>query len=615
MISFIAHIISVIDQMGSIESSLLKNSKTKPKSNRKRRNVKKPHTKPIFKNGLAKPQLSKNVEIEYVAEAIDFSENPDFAQFQDIFNKFEQKAQGLRDDLQSTTEGQVPDQENIDADVLSDSHLSELDNAANLSKSKLKKLQRISVAELKQVIDNPEVVEWEDVTARDPIFLAYLKGVRNSVPIPRHWSQKRKYLQYKRGVEKPPFELPAFIRDTGISAMRESIKDKEDSLKSKTKQRERVQPKMNKLVIDYQRLHDAFFRFQTLPENLSGFGEVFYEGKEFETKKMDFQPGLLSDEIKEALGIPPLAPPPWLINMQRFGPPPSYPDMLIPGLSSPIPPGAQWGYHPGGWGRPPVDSFGRPLYGDVLGVIDDGTIDEFDNNQDLDMDTVPIKFWGSYVSDEESEDESEADGESDDSGPEGDSFQTNQELTDDSPNTGSTTIPETAANIADISDGLVTPSGMMSVPSGMDTPDVIQLKKSMVYSEQQPGPKQLYTVLPQKQVGLGAQNIMGSQHIYDLSSATGETVGNKPSNTSNSKKRSLQNANNPNSIAVSLDPQELANLDEQALQEKYESQIAARNSESSNSASKAEDLSDMVAEHAQHQARKRQRQKPTEYKF
>ena len=53
--------------------------------------------------------------------------------------------------------------------------------------------------------------------------------------------------------------------------------------------------------------------------------------------------------------MPPLAPPPWLINMQRYGPPPSYPTLKIAGLNSPIPEGAQWGYHPGGWGRPPVD--------------------------------------------------------------------------------------------------------------------------------------------------------------------------------------------------------------------------------------------------------------------
>src|SRR5690606_41606489 len=56
-----------------------------------------------------------------------------------------------------------------------------------------------------------------DVTARDPTLLVYLKSYRNTIPVPRHWSQKRKYLQGKRGIEKPPFELPDFIASTGIS--------------------------------------------------------------------------------------------------------------------------------------------------------------------------------------------------------------------------------------------------------------------------------------------------------------------------------------------------------------------------------------------------------------
>jgi len=30
-------------------------------------------------------------------------------------------------------------------------------------------------------------------------------------------------------------------------------------------------------------------------------------------------------------------PPPWLIAMQRYGPPPSYPNLKIPGLNNPIP--------------------------------------------------------------------------------------------------------------------------------------------------------------------------------------------------------------------------------------------------------------------------------------
>ena len=48
----------------------------------------------------------------------------------------------------------------------------------------------------------------------------------------------------------------------------------------------------------------------------------------------------------------------------------------VPGLNAPIPPGAQFGYQPGGWGKPPVDEEGNPLYGDVFGLaLDDGDDD------------------------------------------------------------------------------------------------------------------------------------------------------------------------------------------------------------------------------------------------
>ncbi len=72
----------------------------------------------------------------------------------------------------------------------------------------------------------PDVVEMHDVTARDPKLLVHLKATRNTVPVPRHWCFKRKYLQGKRGIEKPPFELPDFIKATGIMEMRQALQEK-----------------------------------------------------------------------------------------------------------------------------------------------------------------------------------------------------------------------------------------------------------------------------------------------------------------------------------------------------------------------------------------------------
>jgi splicing factor 3B subunit 2 len=142
-----------------------------------------------------------------------------------------------------------------------------------LSKRKQRKNARFSVADLKQLVKRPEVVEWTDVSAADPRLLLHLKSTRNTIPVPPHWSAKRDYLQGKRGIEKAPFQLPAFIADTGIATMRDAVKEKESTMSLKAKTRERVQPKMGKMDIDYQKLHDAFFKFQTKAP-MTSFGEM-----------------------------------------------------------------------------------------------------------------------------------------------------------------------------------------------------------------------------------------------------------------------------------------------------------------------------------------------------
>lgn len=80
---------------------------------------------------------------------------------------------------------------------------------AELSKRKQRKANRLSVAELKRLVKKPEVVEWVDVSASDPKLLVQIKSHRNTIPVPPHWSQKRDYLQGKRGLEKPAFQLPS----------------------------------------------------------------------------------------------------------------------------------------------------------------------------------------------------------------------------------------------------------------------------------------------------------------------------------------------------------------------------------------------------------------------
>ena len=187
--------------------------------------------------------------------------------------------------------------------------------------------------------------------------------------------------------------------------MRDAMLEKQADMSLKQKQRERVQGKVGRMDVDYSKLYDAFFKFQSKPE-LTRYGEVYYEGKEFETNLKHLRPGELSDELKAALNIPPGAPPPWLINQQRYGPPPSYPALKIPGLKAPLPPGADWGYHPGGYGKPPVDEYNRPLYGgDLLGILQ--------TQQPQQMgEPVEKTLWGELEpEDEESEEEEEEEGE------------------------------------------------------------------------------------------------------------------------------------------------------------------------------------------------------------
>merc|ERR1719223_1138249 len=105
-----------------------------------------------------------------------------------------------------------------------------------------------------------------------------------------------------------------------------------------------MQPKSGKIDIDYQVLHDAFFRFQTKPI-VTHFGNLYYEGRELEAKLKAKRPGDPSDELKRALGMTDnTSPPPWLFNMQRFGPPPAYPNLKVPGCNDPIPAGARYGF-------------------------------------------------------------------------------------------------------------------------------------------------------------------------------------------------------------------------------------------------------------------------------
>ncbi|TYZ60764.1 hypothetical protein PybrP1_005044 [[Pythium] brassicae (nom. inval.)] len=468
-----------------------------------RRRLKKKLEKHVASSSAAPPAVASastpveesspaDVAVEYVSldvkqELANAEDDPAYAELLRVFGTFSSAeelcgqpgaaASGDAGAADKDAKARGSDHHTDDADENPPSSAEDEDEKA-LSKKARKKLKRLSVAELKQLVAFPDVVEAHDVTSADPRLLVFLKSYRNTVPVPRHWSHKRKYLQGKRGVEKLPFLLPEFIARTGIAEVRGAVAEDDDKKKAKSRARERVQPKMNRIDIDYQVLHDAFFRYQTKPK-LTILGDLYYEGKEFEVKVKAKVPGQLSDELKRALGMVDGVPPPWLLSMQRYGPPPAYPNLKIPGLNAPIPEGASFGYHPGGWGKPPVD-------------------------EDTTTETINRERWGELeeveegAGDEEEEDEEERDDEGDDAG-------RDAELRAALDATG------TETPLAD---------GISSVASGLSTPGgIVDMRKGIRGSETPDTPQQLYTVLEQKETSVGT-SLYGSGHAYVVPGAS-----------------------------------------------------------------------------------------------
>ncbi|KAL9097757.1 MAG: hypothetical protein Q9165_000083 [Trypethelium subeluteriae] len=515
--------------------------------------------KPVDVHGLLDPESS---ELE---AGIELGESDAlFEQYKDILAKFNEPDK----EDPSVKEPDKPEVFFDDDDDIPDEE--QESGQPKLSKKARKRQNKLSIAELKALVKHPEMVEWTDADASDPKLLVALKSYRNVVPVPSHWSLKREYLSSKRGVEKPPFQLPKFIADTGIAEMRDAVLEKQDQQTLKQKQRERVSGKLGKLDIDYQKLYEAFFRFQTKPE-LTRYGEVYYEGKEYETNLRHLRPGELSDELKEALSIPPGAPPPWLINQQRFGPPPSYPALKIPGLNAPPPPGGQWGFHPGGYGKPPVDEYNRPLYGgDIFGVL------QPQQNQQL-GEPVEKTLWGELQPpEEESEEEEEED-------------EDEEEAEDDEQDAGKGAenmgIPSAAATEYGGTETVQTDFTMRKPNRGTET-------------EESTHPRSAYTVLPEHNIR--NQGFFGGERAYDLKGgqASERNLPVLGQDDRNSRKRKVGD------VDVSVDMDTLQR-DDKLSSDEVKRQYETQGKEQGQWAGRLdqEDLSQMIAD----ESRKRQK--------
>lgn len=533
------------------------------------------------------------MEVHWVGETRPLPE--DLGEFADVFKRFmkPEDLTGAGGPTATPRDGEATDnalpadiksEPNEDGEPSADAMTADGETKAGgekkLSRKQRRLAKRLTVAELKQLVKRPDVVELHDTTAADPRLLVHLKSYRNSVPVPRHWCQKRKYLQGKRGLEKSAYRLPEFIEATGIATMRDAIRERDESKKQKAKARERARPKMGRMDVNYRLLHDAFFRHQTRPP-LTLMGDLYYEGKEFEVKSAKFRPGHLSEDLKIALGMMPGNPPPYLFNMQRFGPPPSYPNLKVPGVNAPIPiqEGAQYGTHPGGWGRPPMNEYGMPLYGDVYGVpqVEASPADS-------------SSHWGEFVEVEPEEPEEpqpeEAEGaqegaeEEPEGAAEGEAPAAAKVEEGEGAAAATATFAPTAAAMAEGTAGGI---------GGLETPaDGVQLRKRIgIETEEPEGEKRLYEVLPEVEASVGTA-LFGSNKRYLI-------PGQAPPEGATAAAPAAEGAMPPpapllagtagapvgrgkDRVALSLNPEELSTLTEDTLRQRYEEQLRVERS-------------------------------------
>ena len=131
-------------------------------------------------------------------------------------------------------------------------------------------------------------------------------------------------------------------------------------------------------------------------------------------------------------------------------------------------------YHAGGWGKPPVDATGRPIYGDVFGKSEKKQGEE----EEVDKTTL----WGQMDEEEEEEEEEEdSEEEEDGEGEEGEGLGEGEDEEEDEAN-------------------------MDGIESVAPTPVTIDLRKQGTDT-----PQVLYKVLDEKKVSVSSGALYGSR--------------------------------------------------------------------------------------------------------
>ena len=295
-------------------------------------------------NEESKKNKNNSLKLEYqpIEEVTKLKKNEINPEFENVFYLFDKKIENQNKKIESLTKEkqtnntkektQNEKKENSDDSSSENNEKLIQDESRKKRKKMLKEQGQSLLADLKSKAQYPEVVEPWDTNGNDPELLIHFKCMPNTVPVPIHWAQNGKYLQSQRGKVRKPYKLPDYIEATGISRIRLIELPVHISLQQKT--RRRMRPKLGRTDIDYQILYDAFFKYQT-KKRLTKLGEVYYEGKETDKRMSKFKPGKLSRNLRSALGISATTIPPFVQNMQRYGPPPAYPFLKIPGVNIP----------------------------------------------------------------------------------------------------------------------------------------------------------------------------------------------------------------------------------------------------------------------------------------
>ena len=325
----------------------LKDKKKKKKKDKKANKTKENNDKEYLLkllNDESKKNKNNNLKLEYqpIEETPKYKNDEVNSEFEKVFDLFEKKIENQNKKIESLTKEKQPNipkekikkevKENPDDTSSDEDELLIPEESRKKRKKILKEQGQSLLADLKSKAQYPEVVEPWDTNANDPELLIHFKCMPNTVPVPIHWAQNGKYLQSQRGKVRKPYKLPDYIEATGISRIRLIELPVHISLQQKT--RRRMRPKLGRTDIDYQILYDAFFKYQT-KKRLTKLGEVYYEGKETDKRMSKFKPGKLSRNLRNALGISASTIPPFVQNMQRYGPPPAYPFLKIPGVNIP----------------------------------------------------------------------------------------------------------------------------------------------------------------------------------------------------------------------------------------------------------------------------------------